>query len=301
MPHDTAAGHAAALRALVHAARAGADLAAHEVTLRAASAHLPLLCAALYRHAARAGDARVYDQPASFEAFIRGGGNVPLYAAVSAELARHYKTGTRALLDIGCGDGHALAPALAARASELQRLTLLEPASALLARAVARVQAEQPALALQALNTGLGDFAARLGAADRWDLAQATFALQAIPEAERWAGLARLRAHAGRLVIVEFDVPALARDSDDQLLSLASRYERALGEYDGAARELVGQGFLLPMFLGQLDEQTSATNWEHPAAVWRERLTLLGWRVQRLERLCDYFWAPAFVLEAEAA
>ncbi|MGM9482674.1 class I SAM-dependent methyltransferase [Roseateles sp. NT4] len=270
--------------------------------LQSAITDLPLLSTALRQHATSAKNTHVYTSPAAFEAFIRGGGNVPLYERVSAELASHYTTETHSLLDIGCGDGHALFPALAATANPqtLQRLTLVEPASALLTSAVARAQAEQPALPVQALNEGLGAFAAKLQPDDRWDLAQASFALQAIPEPERWAGLARLREHVRKLVIVEFDIPDLVRGSDAYVASLAARYERALGEYEGATRDLVAQGFLIPMFLGQLDAQTAATNWEHPASVWREKLENLGWRVTRLEHISDYFWAPAFVLVAEA-
>lgn len=272
--------------------------------LQHATRDLPLLTAALRRHAAHAPDTQVYAAPAAFEAFIRGGGNVPLYERVSAELARHYTPDIRSLLDVGCGDGHALFPALAQARHALERLTLVEPAGALLAGAVARARAGQPALPVQALNEALGAFATRLRAGtadpDRWDLAQATFALQAIPEPERWDGLARLRAHVKRLVIVEFDIPDLQRGTEAHVASLAQRYERALGEYEGATRELVAQGFLIPMFLGQLDAQTAATNWEHPMPVWRERLQSLGWRVTRLEHLSDYFWAPAFVLVAEA-
>jgi SAM-dependent methyltransferase len=290
---------AADLRALCHAARHGADLSAFEATLQAASTDLPLLTTALRQRATRT-HTQVYGQPAAFEAFIRGGGNVPLYERVSHALAAQYGGDVHTLLDIGCGDGHALLPALA-QPHAIQQLTLVEPAGALLASALARVQVEQPALPMQAHAEGLGAFAAQLQPGDHWDVAQATFALQAVPEAERWAGLARLRAHVGRLVIVEFDLPPLTRGTVAHLLSLAQRYERALGEYAGATRELVGQGFLLPMFLGQLDEQTAATNWEHPATVWRNRLNDMGWRVQRLETLCDYFWAPAFVLVAVAA
>lgn len=275
------------------------------ITLQRAAIDLPLLTTSLRQHAAQSEGTQVYTSPAAFEAFIRGGGNVPLYERVSAELASHYTPHVRSLLDIGCGDGHALFPALAAASHShaLARLTLVEPASALLASAMARAQSEQPALPVQALNEGLGVFAAKLGPDDsnhRWDLAQATFALQAIPEPERWAGLARLRAHVRRLVIVEFDIPDLQRGTDAYVASLAQRYERALGEYEGNTRDLVAQGFLVPMFLGQLDAQTAATNWEHPMPVWRDKLEALGWRVQRLAHISDYFWAPAFVLVAEA-
>ncbi|MDR7272841.1 SAM-dependent methyltransferase [Pelomonas saccharophila] len=271
-------------------------------TLRRAAVDLPLLTAAVRQHAAHARDTSVYTSPAAFEAFIRGGGNVPLYERVSGELANHYTPDVHSLLDIGCGDGHALFPALAATAHPhaLERLTLVEPASALLASALTRAPAEQPTLPVQALNETLGTFTAKLQPDDRWDLAQATFALQAIPEPERWDGLARLRAHVKRLVIVEFDIPDLQRGSDAYVASLAQRYERALGEYGGATRELVAQGFLIPMFLGQLDAQTAATNWEHPMPIWRDKLEALGWRVTRLAHLSDYFWAPAFVLVAEA-
>src|SRR5438128_2099660 len=99
--------------------------------LQRAATDLPLLATALHHHAARAQDTQVYTSPAAFEAFIRGGGNVPLYERVSAELASHYTPDTHSLLDIGCGDGHALFPALAAaHPHTMQRLTLVEPASA---------------------------------------------------------------------------------------------------------------------------------------------------------------------------
>lgn len=109
-------------------------------TLQRAADTLPLLTKALLECATRAQDAHVYTSPAAFEAFIRGGGNVPLYERVSAELASHYGPDVHSLLDIGSGDGHALFPALAATAHPhaLKRLTLLEPAGALLASAVAR-------------------------------------------------------------------------------------------------------------------------------------------------------------------
>ena len=139
------------------------------VTIRGTFDKFPLPTGALRQHTDRSQATHVCTSPAAFEAFIRGGGNVPLYERVNGELASHYTPDVRSLLDIGGSDGHALVPALAgtARPHALERLTLVEPASALLASAVARAQAEQPTLPVQALNEGLGAFAARLQSGDR--------------------------------------------------------------------------------------------------------------------------------------
>src|ERR1700738_5146124 len=75
----------------------------------------------------------VYDQPAAFTAFVRGGGNVVLYERLSARLADGYdKTQPETLLDIGCGDGLALVPALESAGHLPARLDLVEPSVALL-------------------------------------------------------------------------------------------------------------------------------------------------------------------------
>lgn len=70
-----------------------------------------------------------YDHQPQRYAAVRGG-NVPQYERVSAELASHYGPDIHSLLDVGCGDGHALSPALAATAHPhaLKRLTLLASA-----------------------------------------------------------------------------------------------------------------------------------------------------------------------------
>ena len=47
----------------------------------------PQLNAALRTYLAGDGDGQVYDRPAAFTAFIRGGGNVGLYSAVSSALS----------------------------------------------------------------------------------------------------------------------------------------------------------------------------------------------------------------------
>ncbi|RRO20527.1 hypothetical protein EIL87_01140 [Saccharopolyspora rhizosphaerae] len=81
-------------------------------------------------------DARdVYDSPAAFRAFIRGGGNVGLYEAVSQALREVYRRDRPAsVLDLGVGDGLALVPALA---EHRPRVGVVEPSAALLSEAEA--------------------------------------------------------------------------------------------------------------------------------------------------------------------
>ena len=75
----------------------------------------------VYREAAaylervqREGKQNVYVSPEGFGAFIRGGGNVPLYTNTSDLLRNVYdEYASFSLLDVGVGDGLALLPALA--------------------------------------------------------------------------------------------------------------------------------------------------------------------------------------------
>src|SRR5204863_8028536 len=73
------------------------------------------LARALTAYLGSGADGTVYDRPAASRAFIDGGGNVGLYEAVSAALARlSADVRPSRLLDVGCGDGRALVPALVA-------------------------------------------------------------------------------------------------------------------------------------------------------------------------------------------
>lgn len=243
-------------------------------------------------HALEAGkDANAYDAPRAFEAFIRGGGNVALYRAVSATLARSYDRQRPArLIDIGTGDGMALVPALEVAAHTPQQIDVVEPNAAMFATVAAR-------LPLHAgYNQGFEAFAENLGADDRWELAQSTFALQSIPPDARMKALRRMAAHVDRLVIVEFDVPMFAEGSVALYESLARRYELAASE-QGEHAELVASGFLAPMLLGQLRAQIPS-NWEQPAAAWAEELLASGFRTVEMEHVHDYSWAPAVCLTA---
>lgn len=78
----------------------------------------------------KTGPKNVYCDDRGFAAFIRGGGNVPLYQKTSAALHSIYQEyETFSLLDIGVGDGMALLPALT---DNIHHLDLLEPSEVML-------------------------------------------------------------------------------------------------------------------------------------------------------------------------
>jgi len=71
---------------------------------------------AIRHHVARAHDTRIYGTPlAIVETFTRSSDNMPSYEGVSAELAGYCTPEVRSMLDISCGDGHTVFPALDAR------------------------------------------------------------------------------------------------------------------------------------------------------------------------------------------
>lgn len=266
----------AALRALTTGDVAGA------VAALSAEVTRPLLNAALRAHLAADGDGRVYDQPAAFTAFIRGGGNVGLYEAVSAALAGLYKRHDVAtLVDIGCGDGRAVVPAVAGLDLSV---TLVEPSAALLSS----VRLDGAVL----VNTDAASFVAGLDG--RFDLAESTFALHTLPYDERSAVLTGLRSHVSRLVVAEFDVPG---EPLEHLGFLADTYERGLAEYE-SDRELVAQGFLMPVLVGQLAPGARRSTFEQPADAWARQVRECGYRDVVVEPLFDYWSSPAFLLTA---
>lgn len=241
------------------------------------------------------GKASVYVTGNAFKAFIRGGGNVPLYAAVSAALRRAYpKHGAFTLLDIGVGDGLALLPALV---PNLHRVELVEPAAALL---VAVSEAlETKGVVYHVFPGTLQAFVASRNG--HWEIAQATFSLQSLPPAERAPALRWLRERVDRLLIAEFDPPALGEGLDERRAAhFAERYEVGLAEYadDGG---LVAQGFLLPVFFGYFDPSVARTNYEQPIAAWADDLRAAGFARVEQHRLYDYWWAPCYLLDAHAA
>ncbi|WP_216215404.1 class I SAM-dependent methyltransferase [Amycolatopsis aidingensis] len=282
----------AALRALRERDRK----TAHEHAIRAGEQGW-VLGTELARHLEDGARPEVYDQPAAFRAFVRGGGNVPLYQNLSRTLARHYELSCPggSLLDIGCGDGLALAPAVELASPPPARLDLVEPSAELLRAAGERLAGFAGELGTHPVDAQA--FTGYLGPGDHWDLAQATFSLQSVPPADRPEVLRGLREHTGGLLIAEFDVPDLAEGGPEHLHSLATRYERGIAEYAGQAG-LVAKGFMLPMLLGLLEPGRPRTNWEQPVQAWRELLADAGYRETTVTPIHDYWWSPAVLLHA---
>lgn len=244
----------------------------------------------------REGQSHVYVAPEAFGAFIRGGGNVPLYARTSAALRRVYQAyASLALLDIGVGDGLALLPALTPNISQLD---VLDPSRAMLDRASAALN--ERGVAHRAIYMTVQQFLyANTG---HYDVAQATFAMQALPPGERSAVLAGLRALAERLLIVEFDVPDFAAARGElaapaRVRYFVERYRRGLAEYAGDD-DLVAQGFLMPIFFGAFDPGEARLNWEMPIAGWARAVREAGFADVRVEPIYDYWWAMAYLVNA---
>jgi SAM-dependent methyltransferase len=279
-----------------------------------AAAAWPSVRDALERHRAAGGD--VYTDPAAFQRFIDGGGNVGLYRAAEEALRGLYaERPPRRAVDLGCGDGRLTAALVG---PGLEHLDLVEPSAELLDAALARFRG------LRWASTGPSVAPHRLTAQQfldqpdepggsqpdqpdqsdppggqrpgRWDVAQSTFALHALEPAARRTVLSALAATAGRLVVVEFDVPELADRSPEHAAYAVERYAAGIAEY--ADDELVVRGFLVPVLVGQFDPAQPRHTWEQPVAAWASDLVEAGFHDVRHRHLHDYWWAPAHLIEA---
>ncbi|MBX0330811.1 class I SAM-dependent methyltransferase [Oscillochloris sp. ZM17-4] len=269
---------------------AAADLARLAAEEQPDSLVYPAAAAYLRRVIAH-GRAGVYVTGDAFSSFIRGGGNLPLYANTSAALREAYAGYSHiGILDIGVGDGMALLPAIT---PQVVQIDLVEPSAPMLAQARAALDAR--GIAYRAFNGTIQQFTDEGG---MWELAQATFSLQSLDRIDRQIMLAWLRGHCARLLIAEFDVP----DRGDlyapaRMEYFVARYEVGLAEYadDGG---LVAQGFLMPIFFGSFDRGAARTNYEQPIAAWEADLRAAGFARTQRRPIYDYWWAPAYLLDA---
>jgi hypothetical protein len=292
MNEQASLAFAEALRAFAADDFAGAAAAAARAAAADPGSRLAREAAAYLDRVVAEGKAGVYVSGEAFGAFIREGGNVPLYQAVSATLRDAYAEHHDAnLLDIGVGDGLALLPALT---PNIHRVDLVEPSTALLVGVGEAL--ETRGIPYHAFNGTVQAFAR--GHSGPWDIAQATFSLHSLPPEERRATLAWLRGRVGRLLIAEFDVPALGEGLEPaRVAHFAERYEVGLAEYAGPD-DPVAQGFLMPVFFGYFDRSAARITYEQPIDDWEADLRAAGFSSVARRHLYDYWWASAYLLDA---
>lgn len=232
----------------------------------------------------------VYATPDGFRAFIDNASNVALYDATIAHLRdRHHELRPTSLADIGCGDGRVTHACIAPGVSAIH---LVEPSEALLNEAAAR--AGWPVTPTPHC-TDLSGYFASLDPGDRVTVVQSTFALHTIAPDERHRALASLRPHIDRLLVVDFDVPAFVDHSRDHAEYAIDRYRVGVAEY--AEIPAAVSGFLMPVLLGQFEAGATRHTFEQPVDRWIEDLTHAGFD-PTVEIIHDYWWGPAFCLEA---
>lgn len=254
------------------------------------------LADALSRHLAAAGDGSVYDDPAGFDAFISHGSNPGLYSATIEHLRGvHGGSTPSTVMDIGCGDGRVTAAVLSASTSLVD---LVEPSAALLAEALASVRSAVRSVERRGHGVGIVEHLRAVDDDVRWDLVQSTFALHTLRPEERAEVLVALSGRARRLVVVDFDVPALDPAGDAWLGYLVERYTIGVAEY--ADHPAAIDGFLVPVLVGQLDPARPRHTFEQPAAAWARDLVDAGFVEVDVTPVSDYWWAPAVAVSGSA-
>lgn len=291
-PHDAASRFYLALLAFAEGEHAAAAEQAGQAVALAPGRLLYREAAAYLARVAAEGKANVYVNPEAFGAFIRGGGNVPLYQAVSNALAMAYDDYSRLdLLDVGVGDGLALLPALP---PSIARLDVVEPSAGMLGRVSAGLT--ELGVPHHPHYATIQQFISQ--ASGPWDIIQATFSLQSLAPEQRAEVLPWLHTHSQRLLIAEFDVPDLGEQlAPARAQHFADRYEQGLNEYRFEGDD-VAQGFLMPVFFGYFDRTAARTNYEQPIARWEEELRAAGFVDVDRRHLYDYWWAPAYMIDA---
>ena len=235
----------------------------------------------------------VYASPEGFEAFIRGGGNIPLYTNTSAQLNQIYtEDKPSTVLDIGVGDGHALLPALS---PAIERLDCVEPSAAMLTSLGQKLEAHSLESHLHPMTWQA--FRDSLSADQRWQMIQMTFSAHTFLPEDRSELFGWCAEKGTQLVIVEFDVPVFGDMLSAEVIGYyVEKYELGLAEYRD--QEIVMQRFLMPVFFGNFAHDSQRLTFEQPAANWQAEVQNAGFSTIQKVPVYDYWWGPAFLLKA---
>jgi ubiquinone/menaquinone biosynthesis C-methylase UbiE len=264
----------------------------------------------------RKDSTELYVDPSGFEAFTRGGSNVALYEAVHEALGKLYASrgSDLSLLDVGCGEGAALVPALkraqeAARAEgreefPLKKIALLEPSS-MLAACERKLREAAEALGIsvevESISSNIEQVCSSL---EHFSFVESSFALQNVNKHDRARVLSELAKKCDVFVLIEFDCSAIdlseaARFEDRTIDGFLEKYIGGVNEFNAQLSESYGlsenqmsaaiEGFLVPILFHNFTGHSKLN--EQSAAQWLDELrtTFSDVRVQTIN---EYWWAP---------
>ena len=275
------------------------DLGRARLHMRRAVAIEPqsVLGAAIWRflnRSERVESNRVYTTARGFRRFIRGGGNLPLYRNLVALLQAYHEgaDGFR-LLDIGAGDGLALLPSLPPGVGSVD---VVEPSVAMASELEEAL--EQKGVKHQVHRSPVQDFVNEVNDDQTWDVVQATYSMHTLPP-EEWKGLLQwLRRRAGSFLVAEFDVPDIGVPWEPAGFDhFVERYERGIAEYPaGPDRDVVAQEFLIPVFMGNMRNDSNRLTFEQPIKNWAADLRAAGFANVECRFVARYWWADSYLL-----
>ncbi len=254
------------------------------------------LATALLRYLTSDGSDQVYSGSEPLSQFIGGGTNAEMYRLLEDDLRSRYDVlQPTSLLDVGCGDGRVVE---AVCVSSMTNIDMVEPSASLLADATSRLATSgRGGTRVMAYPMTAAAFVAQCPSEKRWDAAQSTFALHTMAAHERAVVLRELASRTRHLAVVEFDVPNFVDHSRQHAEYCADRYERGIAEYPD--NEIVQQGFLMPVLVGQFDPSKPRHTYEQSTDRWSGELTHAGFTKITATKIFDYWWAPAMLITAE--
>jgi len=238
-----------------------------------------------------------YIDDKGFEAFINNGSNILLYNETVSALREVYLQYRQmfSLFDVGAGDGRALLPALT---RNIKHLGFLEPAKGMYDRLYSKLESINSFHFESHCDTFQNFIKKNKASNSNWDVVQATYSFQSLSLSERLDSFKWLNKHSGRVIITEFDVPKFeSMFHPDRYKYIIKRYRKGLREYS-VYRNIVAQGFLMPVMFGYFDKSLNRVNYEQPISDWVGDLNQSGFKKVKTKLLYNYWWASAYMIDA---
>lgn len=251
----------------------------------------------------------LYVDPTGFNAFCNEGGNVQLYKNLTQLLALELSSST-SLLDIGCGSGRALLPALQlsqADRTEPLKVTAIEPSEASL-ELCRQALSELSNVEVHPVAQKIQQFIAASAEDIAFDTAVATFSISSQPRSERLGILRWTKNLGARLLLAEFDchVPNVHATEGPELAdverfdAILERYVAGAAEHRGSPNErVILEGFLYPTFLGNFSSGPKFT-FEQSKDRWLQELAEAGYSSIDVRFVSPFWWSDCLLFVCRA-